>query len=61
MFGWLKKDPVKDLKKKYDKKFEEAFFAQRNGNIALYAELSKECSEIQKEIDKIAEEKKGER
>jgi len=51
MFKWLKSDPIAALEKKFNKKSEEAFQAQRNGNIALYAELSKECEDMQKEIE----------
>lgn len=53
MFKWLKSDPVEALEKKFEKKSEQAFQAQRNGNIALYAELSKECEDIKKEIDSL--------
>jgi len=53
MFKWLKSDPLKALKKEYDKKFEEAFQAQRNGNIGLYAELTKKCEDLQKKMDEM--------
>ena len=32
MFGWLKPDPVKKLRKAYDQKLEQAMHAQRNGD-----------------------------
>jgi hypothetical protein len=51
MFGWLKSDPIKSLEKQHDKKSEAAFQAQRNGNIALYADLTKECEDLKKKID----------
>jgi hypothetical protein len=57
MFKWLKPDPVKSLQKTHDKKFEQAFQAQRNGKIELYGRLTKECDEIQKKIDQIRLEK----
>lgn len=53
MFKWLKSDPTKALQKEHDKKFEEAFQAQRNGNIALYGQLTKECDDIQKKIKEL--------
>lgn len=53
MFKWLKPDPVKSLEKEHEKKFEQAFQAQRNGKIELYGRLTKECEEIQKKIDQI--------
>lgn len=53
MFKWLKSDPLKALQKQYEKKSEEAVHAQRNGNIALFAELSQECETIGKKIDEL--------
>lgn len=58
MFGFLKGDPVKKLQKEYEKISEEAMHAQRNGNIALYAELSQKAEEIGKEIDRLQDEQK---
>jgi len=58
MFSWLKSDPVKSLQKKFDRISEQAFLAQRNGNIALYSELSKQCEDLQKEIESIKKETK---
>lgn len=58
MFKWLKSDPVKALQKEYEKKSEQAVHAQRNGNIALFAELSQAAEEIGKKIDKLKEETK---
>ena len=42
MFGWLKSDPVKKLRKAYDQKLEQAMHAQRNGDMRLYADLTAE-------------------
>jgi len=58
MFGWLKSDPVKALKKEHEKKSEAAFNAQRNGNIALYADLTKECEDLQKKINELKDRRK---
>lgn len=57
MFKWLKSDPIKSLEKQHDKKSEQAFTAQRNGNIALFADLTKECEDLQKKIDKLKQDK----
>lgn len=58
MFSWLKSDPIKVLEKQHDKKSELAFQAQRNGKIALFGELTKECEEIQKKINELKAQKK---
>jgi len=55
MFKWLKSDPVKSLEKQHEKKSEQAFQAQRNGNIAAFADLTKECEDLQKKIDELKE------
>jgi predicted ATPase len=46
MFGWLKRDPVKTLRKQYSAKLEEAMLAQRNGDIRGYAQLSEEAAAL---------------
>ena len=51
MFGLFKSDPIKKLKKQYEKKSEEAMNAQRNGKMDVFAELSAEVDKIGKEID----------
>ncbi|MEH0862311.1 DUF6435 family protein [Halobacteriovorax sp. DPLXC-1] len=51
MFGLGSKK--KKLEKKYQKKLVEALEAQRNGNIALYSELSSEADKILKEIEEL--------
>ena len=51
MFGWLSKNSVEKLKKQYEKKLEEAFEAQRNGDIKTFSKLSFEADEILKQID----------
>lgn len=58
MFGLFKKDPIKQLEKKYQKLMEEAMQIQRGGDIKGYAAKMAEAEEVQKEIDRLQEEKK---
>ncbi len=53
MFRLFKKDPVGKMKKEYAKLLEKGMQAQRNGNIELYAKLSKEADDLMKKIDEI--------
>ncbi|MDP2715394.1 DUF6435 family protein [Rheinheimera sp.] len=53
MFGWLKSDPVKKLRKAYDHKLEQAMHAQRNGDMRLYADLTAESEEIWQKIQQL--------
>ena len=53
MLKWLKPDPIKKLQKESDKKAEQALQAQRNGNIALYADLTKEVEDIDAKVKKL--------
>ncbi|MCP4915084.1 MAG: Lacal_2735 family protein [Oligoflexia bacterium] len=53
MFGIFKSDPVKKLRKEFEKLSEEAMHAQRNGNIELYAKLTQQADNIYKEIEKL--------
>ncbi|MBU2071618.1 MAG: Lacal_2735 family protein [Gammaproteobacteria bacterium] len=53
MFGWLKSDPVKKLRKAYDQKLEQAMHAQRNGDMRLYADLTAESEEIWQTIQQL--------
>ena len=50
MFSFLKSDPVKKLKKDYQKKLAEAMSAQRNGDIKTYSKLTGESEKIWAEI-----------
>ena len=52
MFAFLKSDPVKKLKKDYEKKMAEATAAQRSGDIKLYAALTSESEKIWAKIQK---------
>ena len=53
MFNFLKSDPIKKLKKDFEKKLTESVEAQRNGNIELYSKLTTESEEILKEIERL--------
>jgi hypothetical protein len=53
MFGWLKPDPVKKLRKAYDQKLEQAMHAQRNGDMRLFADLTAESEELWKKIEQL--------
>lgn len=53
MFGIFKSDPLKKLQAEYEKVSEKAIEAQRNGNIALFAELSKKAEELGKKMDEL--------
>jgi hypothetical protein len=55
MLGWLKSDPVKVMTKEYSKVLEKAMFAQRNGDMKLYADLSFEAAELLKKIEALKE------
>lgn len=51
MFSFFKKDPLKELNKKYLQKLEEAMHAQRNGDIRSYSMLTSEAEDILKKIE----------
>lgn len=53
MFGLFKKNEIKSLEKKYAAILKNATNAQRNGDMALFAKLSKEADNLLKEIQKI--------
>jgi hypothetical protein len=50
MFGFLKKDPLKQLNKEYGQILEQAMQAQRNGDIEGYSRLSEKADALYKEI-----------
>jgi len=54
MFNIFKRDPLKAAQSRLTKKLEEARDAQRNGNMALFAELSAEAESIAAEVDRLA-------
>ena len=53
MFGWLKSDPAKKLRKQYHAKLEQAMHAQRNGNIREYSFLTAEAEALREELEKV--------
>jgi hypothetical protein len=53
MFGFLKADPVKKLRKIYDQKSTDAMLAQRKGDIKTYAMLTAEAEQLWKEIQQL--------
>ena len=53
MFGIFKKDPIKDLQKKYQKKLEDAMNAQRNGDIKGYSFLTAEAYAMNKKLEEL--------
>ena len=53
MFAWLKPNPMKKLRKAYDQKLEQAMFAQRNGDMRLYADLTAESEELWAKIQQL--------
>lgn len=57
MFGFLKSDPVKKLRKIYDQKSTDAMLAQRKGDIKTYSMLTAEAEQLWKEIEKLEADK----
>lgn len=53
MFGLFKADPIKKLRKQYDKVLQEAMQAQRGGDIRLYSELSTQADQIYQQIKRL--------
>ena len=53
MFAWLKPNPMKKLRKAYDQKLEQAMYAQRNGDMRLYADLTAESEAIWAKIQQL--------
>ena len=53
MFSFFKSDPTKKLKKLHSSKLEQAMFAQRNGDIRKYSELTAEAEEIYRQIQEM--------
>jgi len=53
MFSLFKPDPVKKLKKAHAKKLEQAFHAQRNGDIRGFASITSEAEALKQEIQKL--------
>jgi hypothetical protein len=53
MFGFLKRDPLKQLNKEYGQILEQAMHAQRNGDIEGYSRLSEKADALYKEIQQL--------
>lgn len=51
MFGFFKKDPIKQLEKEYYTMLEKARDVQRSGDIKQYATIMAESEEVLKKID----------
>ena len=58
MFGFLKADPAKKLRKTYDQKSTDAMLAQRKGDIKTYSMLTAEAEELWTQIEKLEAAKK---
>tara|TARA_R110000868_G_scaffold208829_3_gene458347 strand:- start:1637 stop:1813 length:177 start_codon:yes stop_codon:yes gene_type:complete len=58
MFGFLKADPVKKLRKIYDQKSTDAMLAQRKGDIKTYSMLTAEAEALWQQIEKLEADKK---
>ncbi|HAK50748.1 MAG TPA: hypothetical protein DCM54_02420 [Gammaproteobacteria bacterium] len=54
MFGWMKRDPEKHLRKQYHAKLEDALHAQRNGNIREYSFLTAEAEKLRKQLEEVS-------
>ena len=54
MFGQLKRNPEKQLRKQYHAKLEEALHAQRNGNIRQYSFLTAEAEKLREQLEEMA-------
>ncbi|PVY76408.1 hypothetical protein C8D92_105161 [Tamilnaduibacter salinus] len=50
MFGLFKSNPVKALKKEYERKLEAAMKAQRNGDMRTHSDLMTEADELYKRL-----------
>ncbi|MCB5226115.1 DUF6435 family protein [Alishewanella sp. 16-MA] len=53
MFKWLKPDPEKKLRKRYDAKLEQAMHAQRNGDMRLFADLTEESEALWQQLTEL--------
>jgi hypothetical protein len=58
MFGFLKSDPAKKLRKIYDQKSTDAMLAQRKGDIKTYSMLTAEAEKLWTEIEQLKADKK---
>ena len=54
MFGFLKRNPTKQLQLEYERLLEKARDLQRNGDIIGFAEVTAQAEEIARKIDEQA-------
>jgi hypothetical protein len=59
MFSLFKKNPEKELQKKYEQLMKDAVNAQRSGDIEGYSNLSAQADNVAKELDKIKADKEA--
>jgi hypothetical protein len=50
MFGFLKRDPLKTLRKHYAETLEKAMHCQRNGDIRQYSMLTEQAEQLYRQI-----------
>jgi len=55
MFGFLKKDPKKELQTQYEKLLKDGMLAQRNGDIKTYSMLTAEAEKVFSKIKQLEE------
>lgn len=53
MFSFLKRDPVKALKKQHGQLLEQAMHFQRNGDMRQYAQITERAESVYQEIQKL--------
>ena len=53
MFGLFKSDPTKKLTKQHAKLQEQAMFAQRNGDMRKFAEITAQSEQLYKQIQSL--------
>ncbi|BEU01653.1 hypothetical protein OAG1_04530 [Agarivorans sp. OAG1] len=58
MFSFLKPNPLKRKRQKYDALLESAMLAQRRGDIMTYSMLSADADELWKEIEQLESQQK---
>ena len=50
MFGLFRKDPLKEVQKKIEQKYDQSIEFQRNGKIREYSQVMKEIDELEREL-----------
>jgi hypothetical protein len=58
MFGLFKKNPVRKIQKKIDKKYQESVVLQRNGKLREYGMIIQAIDVLEKEIEQIQNDQK---